>query len=159
MLETLNSNPLAGVIVVVILLLVKEIVKVWRGKVDESQSERESLSLAKQTSETVNNCARSSRNLIEKLEESLRKNDLGHLSAQLEHALQMLGKMDASSSLHSVSLARITSLCDSVADDIRRGDHRVVHSKIISQIEELQRVVNDTKQITIAVAEKVASKK
>lgn len=132
-----------------------QILKTWRGKTDATITERESLKFNKQTSETVNKCSARSHEVMDTFDRYIEANDLGHLSAKLDHAVQLLEKMDARQSVHAVSLDRLDGVCDSILDDIRRGDHRVVHTGMISQIREVLQATNDTKQLAIHIAEKI----
>ena len=155
LLESIESHPMATVMVIAILFLVREIFKIWRGKTDATVTERESLKFARQTSETVNKCSSRSHDVMDMVERYHQENDFGHLHSKLKHAVQLLEKMDALQGVHSVSLDRLDGVCDSIMDDLRRGDHRVVHTGIINQIGDVLRVTQDTKQLAIHIAEKI----
>lgn len=141
--------------VIVALLLINQIIGKWRGKTNASTTEHELLKLAKQISQTVNECSTRSHTIMDMVERNDKANDLRQLSAELTHAVQLLEKVDADTSVSKMSLAGISRISDSIADDLRRGDHRVVHTGIINQIDDVKRIAEDTKQLTIHIAEKI----
>ena len=155
LLESINAHPMAGAMVLMVLVLINQIITKYRGKNVTGETNRELLTYVKQTSETVNNCSARSHTVMDSFEKHMESNDIGHIRSQLKHAIQVLDKMDASTGLHTVSLDRIIRVCDSVADDLRRGDHRVVHSGIINQIDEVKNLAVDIKQLSVHIAEKI----
>lgn len=162
LLAAIEAHPMAGMLVAVILLLVNSIIAKWRGSTNATTTERESLKLAKQTSETVNHCSTRSHKVMDKFEEHMDANDIGHLSTEISNAIQMLEKMDARESILELSLAGVTRICDSIADDLRRGDHRIVHTGIINQlgdtlheIEEVKRIILENAKIVIDISRSI----
>lgn len=153
LLEQINEYPYAGAMLLVGMLLVHQIIAKWRGTQNVSKFESESNRLAKQTSETVNKCAEKANVLMEAIERHLAKNDLGHVSAQLHDAVQMLEKMADHQGRCVASLDRVSSLCRSIADDIQKTDSRIVHAQIGSKITSVQAIVDDIKRIVISFKE------
>lgn len=154
-LQAINEHPMAATMVIVALLLINQIIGKWRGKTNASTTEHELLKLAKQISRTVNECSARSNTIMDMVERDNTANDIRHISTKLTHAVQLLEKVDASQSVSKMSLAGIGRISDSIADDLRRGDHRVVHTGIINQIGDVKRIVEDTKQLAVHIAEKV----
>lgn len=154
-LGAINEHPMAATMVIVALLLVKQIIGAWRGKTNASTTEHELLKLAKQISQTVNECSTRSHAIMDMVDRNDKSNDVGLIHASLKKTVQLLEKVDASQSLSKMSLDGISRVSDSIADDLRRGDHRVVHTGIINQIGDVKRIVEDTKQLTVHIAEKI----
>jgi len=155
LLESIERHPMSTLMVIAVLFLVREIFKIWRGKTDATTTEHESLKFARQTSETVNKCSSRSHDVMDMVERHYKKNDIGHIFTQLENTIQLLEKMDAVQSVHEVSLDRLDGVCHSIMDDLRRGDHRVVHSGIVNQIDKVRQTTDDIKQLSIHIAEKI----
>ena len=154
-LGAINEHPMAAIMVIVTLLIINQIIGKWRGKTDATTTERESLTLAQQTSATVNKCAAENSIFRKTIEKHLAPNDLGHISAKLNNEIKRSEKVDADTSISKVSLAGLNRVSDSIADDLRRGDHRVVHTGIINQIDDVKRIAEDTKQLAVHIAEKI----
>jgi len=155
LLDAINEHPMAMTMVLILGLIVHQIIKSWRGKTDATVTEHESLKLAKQTSQTVNKCASENHDFRKMVEKHLHENDVRQISAQLQHAVQLLEKMDADKSLLKMSLDGVARVSSSIADDIRRGDHRVVHTGMINQIDDVKRISEDIKRLAVHIAEKV----
>jgi len=154
-LQAINEHPLAGAMVLVSLLFIQQIVRAWRGSSDVSRIERENLKFAKQTNETVNTCAARSHSLMELMDRFMEQNDIGHLSDQLTETIQVLEKVAGSQGVSKHELDRVVDLCNSISSDLQRTDSRVVHSQIMSKVEQTKIQVEDVKRLAVHIAEKI----
>jgi archaellum component FlaC len=148
-LEMLNDHPLAGALMLTMLLVIGQIVKAWKGQAHVSRLEQENNRLAKQTSETVNTCAARTHDLMGRMEKFMDANDLGRVHSQLAHSLLVLEKVSSNTAHCKESLDRVDSLCSDIASDIKRTDSRVVHASIVSQLGVLEKLVEDIKRISL----------
>lgn len=160
-LEMLNQNPMAGALLLAILLVVQQIIRAWKGGSDASRIEQEAIKLLRQTSETVNKCSErtgkvmdATKDVIITIEKYLATNDFGRLSARLNDAVQMLEAMASHKDIHHSALERVSDLCHDIATDLQRTDSRVVHADILHKIEAIETIANDNKRILISVSEK-----
>ena len=154
-LQAINEHPLAGAMVLVALLFIQQIVRAWRGNTDVNRIERENLKFAKQTNETVNTCATRSYALMELMDRFMEQNDIGHLSDQLTKTLKMLEKVAGSQGVSKHELDRVVDLCNSISGDLQRTDSRVVHSQIMSKVEQVKVQMEDIKRLSVHIAEKI----
>jgi archaellum component FlaC len=148
-LELLNDHPLAGALMLGMLLVIGQIVKAWKGQSYVSRIEQENNRLAKQTSETVNTCAARTHELMERMEKFMDANDLGRVHSQLAHSIQVLENVSNNTTHCKKSLDRVDGLCSDISSDIKRTDSRVVHASIVSQLSVLERLVEDIKRISL----------
>lgn len=153
-LHMLNEYPLAGVMMIVMLLLVQQTVRVWRGQSDVTRIESENNKLAKQTSETVNQCSARTKEVMERLEEFIQANDVGHLSAKFDRSLQMLASLAHNQDSYQRTLDRVAELCHDIDRDLRGADDQLAHANILSKVDALEKLLEDVKRISIAIAGK-----
>lgn len=153
-LEMLNNHPLAGAMLLGLLLVVLQIIKAWRGEQNVSRIEAETNKLSKQTSETVNTCAARTHALMEVMEKFMAENDVGHLHSRLNDSVSLLEKIHGHSSSVQAALVRVDNICRDILSTIERTDSRVVHGQIVSKMEHMQSVIDDVKHICIDIAGK-----
>lgn len=146
-LQAINTYPLAGAVVIVIMLIAQQLLKLWLGKGDVTRIEQENNKLAKQTSETVNHCAARSHAVMEKLEEFLHESDLRHIPDRLDKTLLVLEKVVEHQGSYKTLLDRVLSLSSAIDADIKRTDSRVVHQEILNYLEREKDVLADIKRI------------
>ena len=153
-LEMLNDHPLAGALMLAMLLVIMQIIKAWKGTNNVTRLEQENNKLARQTSETVNHCATRTHALMEVMEEFVQENDVRHLRSRVSDAIRLLDKMGHDQELHDNSLERVAELCRDIVSTLERTDSRVVHAQITNQIDSLEKTVEDIKRIVITMAER-----
>lgn len=146
-LDMLNEHPLAGAILLALLLVALQIVRAWRGEQNVNRIESETNKLAKQTSETVNTCAARTHALMEVMEKFMAENDIGHLYSRLNDSISVLEKVYANTGNAQAALVRVDNLCRDILSTLDRADSRVVHGQIVSKIEHMQSVIDDIKHI------------
>lgn len=160
-LEMLNDYPMAGALMLGMLLVIKQIISSWKGGGNVTRIEKETNKFARQTSETVNRCSErtgevmdATGDVIRSIEKHLAQNDFGHLRTELNGAVQMLEKMANHKDIHHSELERLGSVCRDIAADIKRTDSRVVHADILHHVQQLESVAEDIKRIVIGIASK-----
>lgn len=151
LLEQLNQHPLAGALLIALLLSVGQIIRLWKGKNDATLIEHENNRLAKQTSETVNKCAAHTQAVMDSIDRLLEAGDFGSIRADLERTVSVLEAMVKSADLHDAALVRVDNLCRDILGTLERNDSRVVHSDIIAKIQHMQSVIDDIKRISIDI--------
>lgn len=149
LLEATNEYPIAALIILAMLLVIQQIVAKWKGASNASRDERESLRLAKQTSETVNSCKTETKEVLAAIKGHLAKNDLGHVSTQLDDAVQLLAKVGDHQSKCLFTLDRVSGLVRSIADDLQKTDSRIVHEQIQSKVHSVEELIKDVKRIVL----------
>ena len=148
-LEMLNDHPLAGALMLAMLLVIMQIIKAWKGTSSVSRIEQENNKLAKQTSETVNHCATRTHALMEVMEEFIQENDVRHLHSELTAAIHLLEKVHEHTGGCQAKLGRVDSVCRDLAANIERTDSRVVHAQIVNKVDTLEKLLEDVKRITL----------
>jgi hypothetical protein len=148
-LEMLNQHPIAGALLLALLMSIAQIVRAWKGDKSVNRIESETNKLAKQTSETVNTCASRTHALIEVMEEFMAQNDVRRVHSRLDDSISLLEKVHDRESAAQATLVRVDNICRDILSSLERTDSRVVHGQIVAKIEHLQSVVDDIKRIEI----------
>lgn len=138
-LHLLNQYPLAGAMLIAMLLIIQQIVRVWKGKNDVTRIESETNKLARQTSETVNLCSSRTQEVMDRLDEFIQTNDIGHVSTEVKHAVSLLVALAKDQELHKRTLDRIDELCHDIDRDIRGSSSRVEHTQILGKLDALEK--------------------
>ena len=141
------EKDIIGAIVLVALLIVQQYFNRKKGIKNATVYEQESAKLVRQTSEVVNRCAAENKIILVALNRHLEKNDLGHLSTELNNAIRMLEAMVERQNIGIVTLDRISSLVHSISDDIQKTDSRIVHERISNNLHTVEMLVEDIKRI------------
>ena len=149
LLEMLNEHPIAGALMLAILLVVAQIIKAWKSDTNVSRIEQENNKLVKQISETVNTCAARTHALMEVMEKFMVENDVGHLHSRLNDSIQVLEKVHDNSSAVTTAVVRVDNLCRDILSTLERTASRVVHQQITAKVDHMQSVIDDIKRITI----------
>ncbi|MGB5631801.1 MAG: hypothetical protein WBM86_03340 [Waterburya sp.] len=146
-LHELNEHPLAGAMLIAILLLIHQIIRVWRRRNDRTTSENENTQILKQISVVVNHINTELDKHRQEIHEYTPEGAFEHIPTRLDEALRMLEKVSHRQDIFENTLGRILELSDSIERDLSGTNHAIANAKILSDLTNLrsliQSVLND----------------
>lgn len=151
LLEMLNQYPVAGALLLGILVVSLQIYKIYKGKADATRVETETNKFVRQTNETVNQCAARTQATVDAVDRLLEEGNFRSLHAKYNETVSMLEKMGDIEKRLEDNVARIDRMVNDITITLDRNDSRVVHSNIINKVEHMQSVIDDVKRIVVDI--------